>query len=272
MKAVAAVVVTLVVATGCSVEKGPGGGDGHAGLVVGTAETAYDGPLVVRDARFGAAGEVVECRHEVSGGRAEEQANLNETFDSPAEALANEIGMVLGSWPRGGYRIAAERPKRVLLTWAHGDRDVLAVITTFGRGNLDKTGWYVESWARCDPADFPDATALEMGYEVWSERNGRVSTKRISSSAGPAHCDWQESTILHVGRATYWRNAPADLGEYFTVPYAEGMELPADAQPTPYSRQGRRLWLSPDQTVAYVGTSRGGVERWVRPTRPLLCA
>jgi hypothetical protein len=92
------------------------------------------------------------------------------------------------------------------------------------------------------------------------------------SYAGAEHCNDQQATILELDGRTWWRNPPADLGQYFEQPCAEDMRLPGDAVGTPYSREGERLWLSPDRTAAYVGATRRDVERWVSPTRDLRCA
>jgi hypothetical protein len=159
----------------------------------------------------------------------------------------------------------------VLYTFEVGGVVKLAVVTHRGTGVDGSTGWYVESWASCDLAELPDWVAARAGYQIWSDREGRVATTRVVSYAGSEHCDWQDATILQLGNRTWWRNPPDELGQYFDQSYAEGMHLPADAVATPYSREGERLWLSPDKLAAYVGTRRD-VERWVSPGRRLGCA
>lgn len=53
--------------------------------------------------------------------------------------------------------------------------------------DADGLGWYVESWARCDLADFPDAVSEARGVQVWSDRDAdRVPTTTWSRPGGPS--------------------------------------------------------------------------------------
>jgi hypothetical protein len=146
-----------------------------------------------------------------------------------------------------------------------------------GTGAKDGRGWYVESFAACDLADFPEAVSAARGVQVWTDRTGaRVSTTKVVSASGPAHCSWQDMTILTLGDGTktartYFAHPSADLRKYFDRPYLEHVPVPSDATDTGYELEGRHLWLSVDQHDAYVGT-KTDADRWPRPTRGLGCA
>lgn len=65
-----------------------------------------------------------------------------------------------------------------------------------------RTGWYVESWARCDWAELPPELAEALGLDVWTDASGRrVPTTRAASSRGPEHCNWDDMTFLSLNGA-----------------------------------------------------------------------
>jgi hypothetical protein len=135
-------------------------------------------------------------------------------------------------------------------------------------------GWYVESWARCDFSELPEEATDAFGVEIWTDREGRPApTTRIVAWKGPAHCDWESMTFLHLDdndEHAYVRNPDRGLDEFFAEPYQAHAELPDDAEPTGFMREGQRLWLSSDGMRAYVGT-RDDVEVWPRTVQGLGC-
>jgi hypothetical protein len=114
-----------------------------------------------------------------------------------------------------------------------------------------------------------------VGLQIWTDHDGRpVWTRLVQSYAGSEHCDWQSMTFLQLGPGEadiYVRAPTADLAEYFDEPYREHVPLPHDAVPTPYEREGKRLWLSADKTTAYVGSDPADVEAWPREIKPIGC-
>lgn len=108
---------------------------------------------------------------------------------------------------------------------------------------------------------------------------------------GPGHCAWQSVEILLVswpiGTAVefavmgdlrvYVRHTQGVLKNYFgnrrlARLFDPDAELPEDARPTGFHREGWALWFSPSDASRFaylVGPDQ--VERWVRPPRPLLC-
>lgn len=154
-----------------------------------------------------------------------------------------------------------------------------ATIVHRGTAIDGNTGWYVESWARCDWAELPPALADNLDLQVWTDASGRrVATTRLASSPGPEHCSWQDTTFLSIdggdlnGGQTYLEHPQDSLyPDYLTVAYTAQADLPDDAQDTGYQYDGRRLWLAPDHSGAFVGTP-DSVAIWPRTTQPLGCA
>lgn len=231
----------------------------------------YPGPLQV-DAANGAAGEVVECRTRVTGAdTGDEMYDDGAVADNPDGAWATIRSEALMDGATSGYTVARDEGDRVLYTYAVDGVVRQAAILHHGQA-LGGTGWYLESWARCDLSEFPDAVAEASGVEVWTDESGaRVPTTRITSSPGPEHCGWQDMTFLYLAGAAYVREPDPDLADWFAESYDPSRPLPSAAADTGYERDGEQLWLSPDGQRAYVG-SRDDVELWPRADRELACA
>lgn len=236
-----------------------------------TAAESYDGPLYVPDARYGAAGEVVECRHRPGSGRfhTDEVYGEGATSDSPDGAVRTALseGLFL-DLPDLPLRVAAAEGDRVLFTHVSGGRTTAALVVRDGQGTegAGGDGWYLESSAVCDLSEFPPEVAeSHFGTEIWTEPDGQPAlTTRVVSRPGPEHCDWQSMTFLSVGRdRTYVRDPLPDLRGWLDAEYVASMPLPEDAVDTGFSREGDRLWLSPTGDRAYVGRP-AEVEAWPR--------
>jgi len=253
---------------------------GHATAKAKETAVSYDGPLYVRGAAekhhgAGAAGNVVDCRTWSRGGfSAAKVYPHGATADSPDGALetAGHEGVLYG--PLDGLQVAKKERDRVLYVLAVRGLVKQAVIVhngpaTKGAGG---PGWYVESWASCDFAEFPASFTDSIGLQIWTDPAGNPApTTRIQSYRGPAHCNWQSMTFLSIGKTTYVRAPQPDLADYFALPYRENISLPNDAVDTGFQRAGHKLWLSRGKQLAYVGTP-SGVESWPRKVRPLLCS
>jgi hypothetical protein len=260
-------------------------GCGHDDLATdAAARNAYHGQLFVppyqgRHPGAGAAGDVVDCRHYGTGMAAgTDEYDADETTDSPEAAVrtAYDNGVIDGA--QHGLVVAARTADRVLYVFEVGSTAKEAVVVHNGPAPPEAgggPGWVVESWARCDWADFPDSVTEPKGIQVWTGRDGEpASTETIQSYAGPAHCDWDSATFLQLGADlthSYVRNPTGDMASSLAGPYRDHTALPEDAVATGYQRDGSRLWLASDGSTAYVGADRGDVEAWPRETRPLGC-
>lgn len=125
---------------------------------------------------------------------------------------------------RAGYRVAQEEDSRVLFTFDVAGRTKQATIVHDGMA-VGGTGWYVESWARCDLAELPPSVAKAAGVRIWRNAAGEL------------------------GKRVYVRNIERGLRDYFDRPYEPHAALPSDAVATGYHRGGRRVevWPSPSK-------------------------
>jgi len=196
------------------------------------AASPYEGPLCVevtaapddeKADRTGAAGLAVDC-DTTPIGYTEPDPYENSVSRSPTAAL--ERGLKEPN--RGadsGLREARREDDRVLHVYEVDRRIKQAVIVHRGTAIDGSTGWYVESWARCDWAELPAALADELGLQVWTDNSGRrVPTTRVASAPGPEHCSWEDMTFLSTDggdldgsslsliaamATTFWRGHPS---------------------------------------------------------------
>jgi hypothetical protein len=243
------------------------------------ARHAYASPLYIafgqgEHPRAGAAGDVVECRTWGAGGSNREIVyNSGATADSADDALEVARHEAIFAGVQDGLAVAAREPDRVLYVLEVDGVVKQAVIVHDGPASegAGGPGWYVESWAVCDYSEFPRWFTDSIGLQIWQDAAGRsVPTTEIQSWRGPAHCDWQSMTFLHVDHADYVRDPRPELADYFAAKYAAHGVLPDDAVDTGYRHDGARLWIAADRGLAYVGTP-SDVETWPRTVKPLGC-
>ncbi|WP_152360287.1 hypothetical protein [Microlunatus speluncae] len=198
-------------------------------------------------------------------------------FATPRDAPDDALGNTGLSGPAEDYREAAETGERMLYTYQPEGVTVAAMVAHLGSSIDGSSGWYAESWARCDDAEFPDSVTRAAGVLIWTDSAGRrVSTSEIVAYHGPRHCDWQHLTFLSLGgggpeEPSWVAGDRPDLDDYFDEPYRENLPLPKDAVDTGYNLGADHLWLSPDRRRAYVGTPTQ-VDLWPRTNKPLMCA
>jgi hypothetical protein len=272
-----AVAIALVLLAGCAKRASPA-----SPLVSGSAaRPAYAGPMYVpfsidQEApvvnRSGAAGKALECRYPpYAGGSGVYDDGLLEVKPSYARALVNFFADGgSGRLPTRGYRVERTDGNRVLLSWDVDGYTKIAIIMKAGTWDyLGHHGWGVETWAECDPAEFPAATTDGLGFGVWLDRHGgRVPTARVQSYPRDEWCGFSGVAYLQVGpnaRARFYvRDAGGMLTKYLLVPYDGAATLPADATDSGWHRDGRELWLVPRGESVYLvsQTNPSDVERW----------
>ena len=258
------VLASVVAISGC--------GEADDDVRVEAVEHPYDGPLYLTraDAKHpaaGAAGDVVDCATWGDGG-----FNDQDVYGEGATAASADGALDVARSERGfggvqeGLLVAKEEEDRVLYVLDVAGQLKQAVIVRNGPATegAGGAGWYVESWAHCDYSELPRSFADSIGLQIWTDSDGHpVATTTIESWVGPEHCDWQSMTFLYLGRAVYVRDPQPELGDYFAEPYDESAQVPEDAQPTGFERDGQRLWLSQDKQRAFVGAAED-VEVWPR--------
>lgn len=287
MRRALAGVCVVVVAAGC----------GSAPVVVtGTpAPTPYDGPMTLPvdhddeasvGARSGSAGRALECTGApYDGGGADYSGGLETAQHSPEAALTdyfNEEGVVWGM-PSHGYRVERRDEGRVLFSWDVDGRTKAAVVVADAVRDWKKhTGWGVQAWALCDPAELPASFTDDLGLAVWTDQSGaRVPVTTVTSWAGPAHCDWQDITFLEIGTSPhrfgaaqeYLRDTHGELADSLRGEFDAHASLPKDATDSGWRHDGRALWLVPDRGAAYLLSldDPTDVERWPASKEPIGC-
>ena len=207
---------------------------------------------------------------------------LTEVQDDPTAALENWLDAEgwFATVPTDGYVVEWRHDGRALLSWDVDGRSKIAVVTADNVTDYNgDTGWGVETWAQCDPAEWPEQTTDELGVGIWTTAGGeRQPTDRVVSYQGPEHCDWQDITFLHLGGERkgdeYLRDTTGELADYLTTTYDGAVALPAHARDTGWRRDGRELWLGEHPRAAYLVSldDPADVERWPASQQDIGCA
>jgi hypothetical protein len=260
------------------------------------AGTPYDGPMDVTPdyddyatplEASGSAGLALECTGEPrrGGGGDYVDGGLETVQDSPEAALDNYLDQNSSQLPGDGYRVERVDGGRVLLSWDVEDRTRVAFVVHDDITDFNgDTGWGVESWSSCDPAELGADFAEELDVDLWTDADGQlVPTSGVVSYAGPEHCDWQDTTWLRLGQAadndrdfdTYLSGDEDGMfaDQLSTEPDASS-ELPEDAVDTGWQRDGRELWLGDDPRAAYLVSidDESDVQLWPAATEQMGCA
>jgi hypothetical protein len=246
------------------------------------ARAAYDGDL----AGERAAELALECVGSTfRRGVGDPQGGLEENGETPAVGLDHWLDPE--AWthqvPVTGYAIEREDADRALISYDDRDRTVIAFVMNDGQKDYydNDEGWVVESYAMCDPSEWPADVAEGEGWGVWTDETGRpVPTDRILSFQGAEHCDWQDSTWVLLGKegadGTFIGNPDRDLRDSLRTTYALDVQVPADARDTGYQRGGSRLLVAADGSAAYLvptyaGADRSVGDRWPATKRRIGC-
>lgn len=283
MRSVVVVGALGVLLTGC--------GSGPSVVTGGPApKAAYAGPMTLpldySDTagvmeRSGAAGRALECDGTpFDGGGGDYDSGLATTQSSAEAALSNLFKEDPPTYPpHDGYRVERRGDGRVLFSYDVDGRTKVAFIAADDIRDWDHhTGWGVESWAQCDPAELPDGATGSFALDVWTDAAGvRAPVSVIRSYQGPAHCDWQDVTFLELGpeghATTYLRDPHGTLADFVRTSYSKAVLLPKEAVDTGYHRDGRELWTVTAKDAAYL-VSRAtpdDVERWPAEKQPIGC-
>ena len=270
-----AIPVAAVILAGC--------GSAVDGTVVDRGRSAtppYGGPL---DA--GAAVGALECEGTSPYRRGEGVyddglAKVQESAEAALDNYMSESGLgFLAS--SDGYAVEREHDGRVLLSYDVNGRTKVSIFAVDGvRDWNGDQGWGVRAWAQCDPSEFPPDVTDELNIGVWENESGkRVPVTRIQSFQGAEHCSWDDITFLLVGpeEKADWYVRDTSRGDFsglLRTAYANVEAIPDGATDTGLRRDGRQLWIGPDEEAAYLVSldDAQDVERWPAAERPIRCA
>ena len=253
-------------------------------------EAAYDGPMVVSqdfkdDAivleRAGAAGKALECRGDpYDGGGGDYTSGLEKTQSSAVAAIDNfllEEAPLTSDPDVDEFRLECKDGGRALYSYDTNRRTMIALtLSDTIKDYRGKSGWGVESWAQCDPAELPNSDSVD-GVQVWTDARGdRVPSTTIQSYAGAEHCDWQSITFVQIGddiERVFVRDLAGVLAEHVYGSYDPSTVLPANAKDSGFRRAGRELWqVRGGREIYLVKTgNRADVEEWPQSRGPIGC-
>jgi hypothetical protein len=245
----------------------------------GSATPPYDGRL---DA--GAAVGALECDGKTPYRRRvgvydDGLAKVQGSAEAALDDYMRESGLSLVV-PSDAYAVEREQDGGVLFSYDVDGRTKVAMFAANGvrDWNADE-GWGVRAWAQCDPSEWPPDVTDDLNIGVWEDYSGRrVPVTRIQSFKGAEHCDWTDITFLLVGREEtadwYVRDISGDFSGLVRTTFAHDATLPSGATDTALRRDGRQLWIGPDDEAAYLVSldDPRDVERWPAAKQPIRCA
>lgn len=218
--------------------------------------------------RAGAASRYLVCNGPIHQGGSRLDVEGPDPAADPLLALEEFDFQDVVELPEGGWRTATTTGDRVLYSYEVDGEAKAAVIVADAsvvHGKLAATeGWVVETFATCDPAEYAPED-VDPAPDVWTDVDGQpLPATVVTSFPGSAHCEWELVTFISLNdeHALYARDPEGILPESdMAVAYDGDVELPSDAVDTGYRRGGDELWLSEDETIAYVVTP-DAVEAW----------
>ena len=182
--------------------------------------------------------------------------------------------------PSDAYAVEREQDGRVVFSYDVDGRTKVAMFVGDGvRDWNHDEGWGVRAWAQCNPSELPPAVTDDLNIGVWQDQSGRrVPVTRIHSFQGAEHCSWTHITFLLVGREEsadwYVRDTSGEFSGLLRMTFANEVNLPEGATDTGLHRDGRQLWIGPDEEAAYLVSldDAQDVERWPAAKQPIGCA
>jgi hypothetical protein len=276
--------VGLALLAGCgsdgSVEAGGSGSeqgllaeDPSAPRVALFVQPVADDPDPAR--RAGAAAGFLECELGIADGGWSQDFGPPPSGVDPPSALEAFVGDGLFLVPGSGFVHAGSDDARRLFTYSFdGQVRAAVIVADASEVRLDAdSGWVVETFASCDPAEFDPSLDGELGVDVWQDADGRrVPVSVVRSALGAEHCGWESVTFLTVEGVRYVGDPDGVFSADFEIADFDGdAELPADATDTGYSLDGRHIWLAADRSFAFV-VEADRVEAWPSPGEPFGCA
>lgn len=222
--------------------------------------------------RAGAAARYVECSFGISNGGWWRDGGPTESASDPDGALQRFLDMHPLALPEEGYAPVGRDTDRLLYAHTVEASPKVAIIVAKTTTSDSTDRWTVETYATCDPAEYHPSADDELSVDIWLDsEDNRVPTSIVTTHKGAEHCGWESVTFLIFEDRQYIRDPRGLLAEF--VWFDDRAKLPVDATDTGYHHEGRHLWISGDEAVAYLVVG-DQVEAWPAPnsTDPIACA
>ncbi len=172
--------------------------------------------------------------------------------------------------PREGYVLGWSDEERSLYVYSVWGRVKVVVLISTRLGPVVGPRFTVDEIRACNRDEF--GSGAVDGQRQWSNsETGAV----LIEIPGHAHCAWQSIRFLDLtlnGEPRQYVRDPLSLlsTESLFGTLGRDVALPDDAVFSGYRSGVLELWLTPDDTAAYV-VSPTGVDRWPRAREPLGC-
>jgi hypothetical protein len=170
----------------------------------------------------------------------------------PAQALNHWIADEAPDYvvlPLGGYR-AVHRAEHWTLFAHQVEGSPKVVVLVADTGAVPRVGhWTAMSFAACDAAEFDPSVPLGYDIKVWSDRDGRVSTRRLMERQ-----DCYGARVMRVETKLFVQDptGTAFEPEYLLTTYDPDVPLPGSARLTDFV-DGERRRSSNHPPVSSVG-------------------
>jgi hypothetical protein len=222
--------------------------------------------------RGGAAALHVDCRFGIAqAGWSQDAGPAGPPRGEPVEALRDFIDMWAIPVPAGDFALAGTDVARLLYTHSTAQSPKIAVVVRHTEGGPDGDGWSMEVFAACDRAELDPA--YDEPLRIWVDAEGRrAPTLEITAYPGAEHCDWEDVIYLNYEERTYLGgDVPSELVPSLVTAPERDIDLPPDAVDTGFTSGDTDLWLSADESIAYL-VSPTHLDGFALAIAPVWCA
>ncbi len=221
--------------------------------------------------RGGAAPRFTECEGSIAyAGESQDVGPTGEPRGNPLDAIADFTEMWSVAVPADAFALAGRDEDRLLYVHRVDGRAKIAIVLLDASGS-DDGPWAMDVFAICDVSEFSEVHHDPL--EVWVDAAGeRVPTSRLTTFPGAEHCDWEGVIYLSFEDRIYLGgDVPRELLSYLVAPPENDIALPTDSVDTGYTSGDVALWMSRDESLAYL-VAPDRTNGFSLATEPVWCA
>ncbi len=192
----------------------------------------------------------------------------------PREAPEDAISDFAEFWsipvPSDDFDVVGRDQGRLLFVHRNGAGAKVAVVLLDVDGG-DDGPWTMDVFAACDPSELDGS--YDEPLRVWTDSAGvRVLTSVVTTFRGAEHCGWEDVIYLRFDDRIYLGgDVPRDLWSSLVEAPSRDVALSPDAVDTGLSSGEVALWMSPDDSIAYL-VAPSQVDSFALATEPVWCA